>query len=459
MPHVFVILVVLVILSTVLTYIIPAGTYERIVDEATKQTIVDPDSFHFISNAPISFTQIPVYIYNAIVKAANTIFMVIIGTAAIEVLIATGAFDVALKQAMIKLRGREEIALVGMMAVFALLGINTNSVRYIAYVPLLVMMFRLCGYDAMTAVAVLIAAVGGTFSCGIASMSITAVAQDLAGLPKFSGLWFRVLSAVVIFIISVIYILRYARKVKKDPSKSVVYELEQNEKDSIVNIESLNDAKMDLRKWGVVIVFAANVVISVIGCLAFNWGNAQVCGLAMFLAVIGGLIGGFNLNEISRHFAKGASKCLTTGLMIGIAGAISSVMTDGKIVDTVVYAMVSLFNLFPRILQPAVLYVLNTIINVFITSGSGQAAVVMPIFIPLSDIVGITRQTCVLAFNFGDGFSNFIIPTAASLVGVIAVANITLPQWIKFFWKLFLAWSAAAMVLVTIAQMIHLGPI
>lgn len=457
MPHVFVILVALVIFATILTYIVPAGSYERVVNELN-QTVVDPDSFQYVENTPVSFLQIPVYIYNAIVKAASTIFMVIVGTAAIEVLIATGAFDVALKKLISKLKGKEEVALLTMMLVFSLLGINTNSSRYIAYVPLLVMMCRLCGYDAMTAVALLICGVGGTFSCGMASMSITAVAQDLAGLPKFSGFGYRAISAVVIFILSAVYLLRYARKVKADPTKSIVYDLECKERESLNNIRDMEVTKMTARQIGVIIVFAANVVISVTGCLFFGWSNPQVAGLSIVVAVVGGLIGGFSLNEVSRQFSKGASKSLTTGLMIGIAGAISAVMSDGTIVDTIVHAMVSLFHLFPDVLQPAVMYILNSIVNVFITSGSGQAAVVMPIFLPLADIVGITRQTCVLAFNFGDGFSNFMIPTAASLMGVISMANINLPQWYKFFAKLFLLWSAAAMVLVTIAQMIQLGP-
>ena len=178
--------------------------------------------------------------------------------------------------------------------------------------------------------------------------------------------------------------------------------------------------------------------------------------MSTFSAVVGGLIGGFTLNEVASQFAKGASKCMTTGLMIGIAGAISAVMKDGMIVDTVVNSMVSAFTFFPSVLQPSILYILNSLVNCFITSGSGQAAVVMPIFLPLCDILGITRQTCVLAFNFGDGFSNFMIPTAASLMGVIGAANINLGQWYKFFAKLFALWSVAAMVLATIAQFIRL---
>lgn len=458
-PHVFVILVGLVIFAVLLTYLVPAGSYDRVVDEATKQTIVDPSSFHFVERHAVSFQKIPVYIYKAIVNAASTIFMVIIGTASIEVLLATGAFSVALNKAITRLRGKEQLALLILMMLFALLGINTNSSRYIAYVPLIVTLCRMCGYDAMCGAALIILSVGGTFSCGIASMSITAVAQDLAGLPKFSGFQFRALCAVVIFILSAVYLLRYAKKVKRDPTASIVYDLEceAREKQDL-QAEAVDgvEVKVTLRHWGVIAVFFANLVITVSGSLLHGWGNPEVCGMSMFSAVVGGLIGGFTLNEVASQFAKGASKCMTTGLMIGIAGAISAVMKDGMIVDTVVNSMVSAFTFFPSVLQPSILYILNSLVNCFITSGSGQAAVVMPIFLPLCDILGITRQTCVLAFNFGDGFSNFMIPTAASLMGVIGAANINLGQWYKFFAKLFALWSVAAMVLATIAQFIRL---
>ena len=211
-------------------------------------------------------------------------------------------------------------------------------------------------------------------------------------------------------------------------------------------------------QWGVLLAFICYMAGMIIGCLGFGWSNPQVGGYAMFMAVAGGLIGGYDLNWISKKFANGASKTVTTGLMIGIAGAISSVMTDGMIVDTVIYGIASIFSVFPNIFQPALLYIINSVVNVFITSGSGQAAVVIPILAPLSDIVGITRQTCVLAFNFGDGFSNFLIPTSAALMGNIAAAGVTLPQWLKFFIKLFLLWSLAAMILVTVASVIQLGP-
>lgn len=452
------ILVGLVIFATILTYLIPSGSYERLVDEATGKNIVDPSSFHLVEQSPVSFLQIPVYVFNAVVNAASTIFLVIFSTASTEVLLATGAFDLALRKLILKLKGKENMLLLTVMFLFALMGVNTNAMGLVGYIPLVLLLCRLCGYDALCAASLIILGAGGTFSCGIVSLSITGVAQELAGLPKFSGIGFRIISAIVIFIISAIYLLRYARKIKLAPTKSIVYDLECEARAQMKEVSLESSEKVTPRHWGVIVCLIIYLIGMVVGCTLFGWGNAQVAGMALVMAVLGGLIGGYDLNWVSKEFAKGASRTLTTGLMIGIAGAISSVMNDGVIIDTVIHAIASLFSFFPHILQPALLYIINSIVNVFITSGSGQAAVVMPILAPLSDIVGITRQTCVLAFNFGDGFSNFLIPTSAALMGNISAAGITLPQWLKYFFKLFLLWSLAAMVLVTIASVIQLGP-
>lgn len=457
-PHVFVILIGLVFLAAMLTYLIPAGAYERVIDDVTGNKVVDPASFHLVARNPISFLKIPEYVFNAIVKAASTVFLVIISTASIEVFLATGAFDVALRKFILKFNGRENVLLLAVMFIFALMGINMNAMNLVGYIPLVVLLCRMCGYDAICASALVILGAGGTFSCGMASLSITGVAQELSGLPKFSGFGYRALSAVVIFTISACYLQRYAKKIKKDPTKSIVYELEQEARQSIKGKTVESSEGISMGQWGVLLAFICYMAGMIIGCLGFGWSNPQVGGYAMFMAVVGGLIGGYDLNWISKKFANGASKTVTTGLMIGIAGAISSVMTDGMIVDTVIYGIASIFSIFPNIFQPALLYIINSVVNVFITSGSGQAAVVIPILAPLSDIVGITRQTCVLAFNFGDGFSNFLIPTSAALMGNIAAAGVTLPQWLKFFIKLFLLWSLAAMILVTVASVIQLGP-
>jgi uncharacterized ion transporter superfamily protein YfcC len=458
LPHVFVILVFLILLATLLTYLVPAGQFDRITDAATNRTMVDPASFHRVDNKPVSFLNVPKIIFTAIVSAAGTLFMVMISTACIDVLLSTGAFDIAMKKLIVKFKGKEIVLILIAIFLFTLMGLRQNSMTLVGYVPLMVLLCRLCGYDALCGAAIIIIGAGGSYSVGALSIAITAVAQDLAGLPAFSGLGYRLICTVVVVTLGTIYLIRYGKKVKADPKNSIVYELEKAEKSGAAAAAGVEMEKMTFRHWGVVIVFFISYITVAYGAIFLGWGNGDIAGHYLGLAVIGGLIGGLNLSEISKNFAKGAAKMTTACLMIGIAGAISSVMGQGRIIDTIVNSLVSALNVFPTLLQPTVMYVLNSIINVFITSGSGQAAVVMPLFVPTADIIGMTRQTCVLAFNFGDGFSNFLIPTSAALMGNIMAAGVTLPQWCRFFWKLFLIWSAAAAVLVTIAQLIGYGP-
>jgi uncharacterized ion transporter superfamily protein YfcC len=459
LPHVFVILLFLILLSALLTHLVPAGQYTRVKDEVTKQTMIDPASFRFVDSKPVNFLDVPKFIFNAIVSAAGTIFMVMISTACIDVLLSTGAFDIAIKKLIVKFKGKEITLILIAITLFTLMGLRQNSMTLVGYVPLMVLLCRLCGYDALCGAAIIIIGAGGSYSVGALSIAITAVAQNLAGLPAFSGLAYRLICTVVIVALGTVYLIRYGKRVKKDPSSGFVYELEQAEKSAVALDGDIEKEKMSVRHWGVVIAFFISYVTVAYGAIVLGWGNSDIAGHYLGLAVIGGLIGGLGPSEIAKQFAKGAAKMTTAGLMIGIAGAISSIMNSGVIIDTIVRSLASALNFFPAIFQPTVMYVLNSIINIFITSGSGQAAVVMPLFIPTADIIGMTRQTCVLAFNFGDGFSNFLIPTSAALMGNIMAAGVTLPQWWKFFWKLFLIWSAAAAVLVTVAQAIQYGPL
>ena len=149
---------------------------------------------------------------------------------------------------------------------------------------------------------------------------------------------------------------------------------------------------------------------------------------------------------------------LSAAIIIGLAQAISGIMTDGKIIDTVVHALASGLNVVPAILQAPAMLIANTIINVFLTSGSGQAAAVMPIMTPLADLIGMTRQTAILAFNFGDGFCNYILPTSTALMGIISASNIPYDRWMKFMWKMFLIWLAVGAVLLMAAQAMKFGP-
>ena len=163
-------------------------------------------------------------------------------------------------------------------------------------------------------------------------------------------------------------------------------------------------------------------------------------------------------SEIARHFSKGAAKMMTAAIMIGIATAISKVLSDGKIIDTIVRAIANVLMACPAFIQGPMMFIANVLINVFIPSGSGQAAAVMPLMVPVADLIGMTRQTVVLAFNFGDGLGNYIIPMSSALMANLMAAGVSYGAWMKFMKKVFASWVVLACIAMIVAQMIHYGP-
>ena len=215
---------------------------------------------------------------------------------------------------------------------------------------------------------------------------------------------------------------------------------------------------LDARKILIMLVFFASLILIVYGGIRLDWDMSETAAVFLALAVIEGVLGGFGPSAISKEFLEGCKKMLGAAFIIGMAQAISSIMNAGHITDTVVHALANGLNFVPTILLGPAMLLANTIINVFLTSGSGQAAAVIPILAPLADLVGVTRQTAILSFNFGDGFCNYVLPTSTALMGIISAVNIPYDRWMKFMWKLFLIWLAVGSVMLMIAQAIHLGP-
>ena len=232
------------------------------------------------------------------------------------------------------------------------------------------------------------------------------------------------------------------------------------DKDNELNTGSDLDSfgTIDLRKILIILTLVASLVAIVYGSVQMGWDMPETAAIFIGMAIVVGVIAGFDGNTISKNFLEGCKKMLSAAIIIGLAQAISGIMTDGKIIDTVVHTLAGGLNVVPAVLQAPAMLIANTIINVFLTSGSGQAAAVMPIITPLADLIGMTRQTAILAFNFGDGFCNYILPTSTALMGIISASNIPYDRWMKFMWKMFLIWLAVGAVLLMIAQAMKFGP-
>ena len=456
-PHVFVILVMIVIFATAMTYIIPAGEFARVKNEATGKMIVDATSFTWVEQCPVSFFKIPNYIVKAL-AGSSLIWMTIFSAASIEVILATGAFDAAINIMIHKYKSSEKLLLIGTIIVFGIYGMRQNPVSMIGFIPVLVLFCRMCGYDALVAVAIVVLAAGGSQSIGPVAPATTAIAQGFADLPIFSGIGYRLVLCAVFLALNAYFIVTYAMKVKKDPKNSLVYDLEENARKQGLDTSVDKKATITVRQILVLIVFFASVLVQVYGGIKLGWGNTETAVAFVWLAVAGGIVGGMMPSEIARHFSKGGAKMMTAAIMIGIATAISKVLSDGKIIDTIVRAIANVLMACPAFIQGPMMFIANVLINVFIPSGSGQAAAVMPLMVPVADLIGMTRQTVVLAFNFGDGLGNYIIPMSSALMANLMAAGVSYGTWMKFMKKVFASWVVLACIAMIVAQMIHYGP-
>lgn len=446
----------MMIVAVLLTWIIPSGEFERVKDEVSKQSIIIPGTFKYIENNPISLFKIPVYIMKGLAKASDIVFLVIIVGGAFNIIIETGMFQSFAGRLTKVFSNKEVLIIPAFSTIFALacttMGVNT----FIGFAPIAVIIARSIGYDAIVGVSMV--ALGGAigFSTGTFNPFTTGVAQSLAGLPIFSGLGYRFVCLVVFLIVTNIYIIWYAKKVKANPESSVVYEMEQENKK--IEVSEKQHDKIEGKHYLVLLIVIACFVLLVYGSQNWKWKLQENAAMFIWMGVLSGFAYGFGPSKIAEEFTKGARKLVYGALMIGMANGISLILADGKILDTTVQYLGGLLVALPSYLQAAGMFLMQLLINGLITSGSGQAAATMPIMLPVADIIGITKQTTVLAFNFGDGLSNYILPTSSALMGFIAMVGISYSNWMKFMWKLFLIWIVVGAILVIVANSINYGP-
>ena len=455
-PNTYVIIILMMIVAVLLTWIIPSGEFERVKDEVSKQSIIIPGTFKYIENNPISLFKIPVYIMKGLAKASDIVFLVIIVGGAFNIIIETGMFQSFAGRLTKVFSNKEVLIIPAFSTIFALacttMGVNT----FIGFAPIAVIIARSIGYDAIVGVSMV--ALGGAigFSTGTFNPFTTGVAQSLAGLPIFSGLGYRFVCLVVFLVVTNIYIIWYAKKIKANPEASIVYEMEQENKK--IEVSEKQHDKIEVRHYLVLLIVIACFVLLVYGSQNWKWKLQENAAMFIWMGVLSGFAYGFGPSKIAEEFTKGAKKLVYGALMIGMANGISLILTDGKILDTTVQYLGGLLVTLPSYLQAAGMFLMQLLINGLITSGSGQAAATMPIMLPVADIIGITKQTTVLAFNFGDGLSNYILPTSSALMGFIAMVGISYSNWMKFMWRLFLIWIVVGAILVIVANSINYGP-
>lgn len=256
----------------------------------------------------------------------------------------------------------------------------------------------------------------------------------------------------MLYVISMFYICIRAKKIQANPEKSPTYELEQEHRANIVEEE---DIVLNTRQKIAAAFAIGSFVTMVFGILKFGWDLPQMIGIMILLGIGSALISGLSVNTACNEFCSGAADVISAAIMIGIARAIAVVMTEGQILDSIVHGAVQIFGNFPNALLAIGVFLLVTLLNFCIPSGSGKATIIIPILSPVAQIVGINQQTMILAYQFGDGFSNSIFPTAGFYVASIQMTGVKYTTWLKAQIPLFCIWFVTGCVALFVAQLIN----
>lgn len=454
-PHTFVILFLILICSVILTWLIPSGAYTRITG-ANGVKIVQPDQFSYIAKSYVHLWQIPTLVVKGFSSQNVLIFSTLIAGGGFHVLLKTGAIHSLIWIVVKKFGNQEAIFIPLLMLICALIATTQSVTIFMAFTPILVMMAKAMGFDSLTGAAIPILGGAIGFSTGTLNPSSTIVAQTIAGLPPYSGIGYRFLSLFVFWFFTALFVVHYAKKIKAHPEQSPVYDLDQTSQE----MPELNGSQepLTLRKILCLLTLVVSLSILVYGCIYWKWETQHLSIAFIWMSIIVGCIAGFSPSTTALYFVDGCKEFLATAMIIGIAKGITFVFSNAHVMDTIVHSLSLIMTRIPLGARGIAMYWANLLINIPITSASGQAGAVMPIFAPLADMVGITRQTAVLAYHFGDGFCNYILPWSSALMGNLGVANIPYDRWMRFMWKIFLLWILVGSVLVFAAQMVHYGP-
>lgn len=455
-PHTFIIIFFIILFAVLLTWIVLGGKYARITTEQGIK-VIDPNKFEYIKNTPVNPLKIPMYIVQAFCKNIELLLVVLFSGGSFHMITKSGALQSIIAKVANKFSNHLGVFIPILTLVFGLICTSQAVNMFIAFAPVMVMMALALGLDSICGAAIILLGGAIGFSTGTLNVSTTVISQKIAELPLYSGIGYRTFCFVIYFIATNIFLINYAKKIKQNPKLSPMYHLDsQNTLKTSTNLEDFGS--MDIRKWIAIIslIIALGAIVS--GSIFLGWGLQEQSSIFLTLGIIVGIVSGFDGNTICKEFLNGCKGMLGAAFIIGLARCIGNIMNDADIIDTIVHSLAAVLNHIPFYLQGFGMLIANTIINVFITSGSGQASVVMPIMIPLADLIGMTRQTAILAFNFGDGFCNYILPTSTALMGIISAANIPYDRWMKFMWKCFLLWLMVGAILIFIAQLIKLGP-
>ena len=446
-PNTYVLVFAILAMIALSTWLIPGGKYDTHL--VNGKQLINPATFHYIESKPQGLAALMMAPIKGFAEAGLIIGFILIVGGAFAVLHKTEAIDAMIKS-IAKAHSRSPFVQAALIPMFitlfslggATFGMNEEAIPFILiFVPLALAL----GYDTITGVSIPFLGSQVGFGAAFLNPFNVGIAQGIAGIPVFSGMSYRLICWAVATLLTAGFMMWYAARIKRNPELSPTYLLDQvKRQESHLDLNSFEG--MTLKHKVVLWIFAGSLLGMVVGVVKFDWYIEQIAALFMVMGIVIGLIGGLDSDELVGAFIQGAKDLVGTALVIALARGTMILARDANIIDTMLHGLLPLVQSSSPVFAAQKMFAIQTVINFFIHSGTGQASLTMPIMAPLADLVGVTRQTAVLAFQFGE-LTTPMIPTSGITVGVLALARIPWITWAKWMIPLQLIYAAMALLL------------
>ncbi|WP_369361730.1 YfcC family protein [Priestia megaterium] len=460
MPHPFVILTFVIAFMSLLTHFIPAGSYERVVNKMGVE-VLDSNTFQLVASTPVTIMQFFTSIPRGFVEAGWIIALCFFVGAGFEVITKIGLIPAMVEGLVAKFKDKGIMIIPVFVFIFAIIDAFIGTPELIVvYVPIILPIMLRLGFDSITGVAVVLCGSAAGFSAGLTNPFTIAIGQKLSGLPLYSGWEFRTVIFFITYVIAVLYVMHYARKIQKNPMKSSMYYQDLKKRKGIIEEAKNSDVSQTLNVRQKIAGFYSIGVFAcmIFGMVALKWDLPEMCAAFIAIGVGAALITKMDIDTMCDTLMIGAQNMMVGALVIGISRGISVVMTDGQIVDTVVHALSSGLTHLPQGFTIIGVLIAVTLLNFLIPSGSGKAVILFPILAPLADVIGVTRQTMVTTFQLGDGFTLYLWPTVGYFMAAIALSGVSWSKWVRFYGPLAVIFLVMAVIYLLVAQAINYGP-
>ena len=450
MPHTYVILGIILLSVIALAYIIPSGEFDRVLDESSEKMIIIPDSFHYAEGIKPHFFDIFLTLQKGYVSAAGIMFLMIFAYGYVYLLIDNGTLNSVIN-ILIKALGKKTYLIIPVsMLIFGVLG-STMGIYEEVYgmVPVFIGIVTALGYDAVVGGAIVFVGVATGFAAATTNPFSVGIAQSIAGISMYSGIEYRILIFIVFEVTVILYLLQYARRVKKDPKKSILY----GEERTLIFPFKQKEAVITVRQKICLMLFVFTIAMLLYGTTKLGWYINEIAAMYLMMMIITGITSGYSTDKICKTFIKSTQSMVGSMMVVGFTRGIVLVMQNAKISDTIVYYLSSILYGRTKYISAIGMLFIQNIINFFITGSSSQAAITMPIMTPVADIIHLSRQTAVLVYQFGDGFSNMFWPTACAVE--CGLMGIPINKWYKFMAPLFLIMVVLQIIFAALSVLVY----